>query len=361
MLGMRRPMRARMAIAALAVAAGACIRDPFPNGDAPPAAADPGASTRWGIVIHGGAGVMSRANLSPEREAAVRAALERALRAGHGVLAPGGSSLDAVTAAVVVLEDSPLFNAGKGAVFTHDGRNELDAAVMNGRTLTAGAVAGLTRVKNPILLARRVMERSRHVMMIGAGAEAFAEREGLELVDPSYFHTEERWKALQRALDAERDAGTALDGGRSSRLELSPDGKLGTVGAVALDRKGDLAAATSTGGLTNKRFGRVGDVPIIGAGTYAGPACAVSATGHGEYFIRYTVAHDICARALYQRVPVAEAARTVVKDVLVRAGGEGGVIAMDQRGAPTMIFNTSGMYRGYLGPDGAAQVAIFEQ
>ena len=347
-------MRASLAIAAVLVFAG-CIRDPFPSSggaSAPPT---------WGLVIHGGAGVITRASLTPEREKAVRAALEQSLREGHAILARGGASLDAVTAAVVVLEDSPLFNAGKGAVFTHDGRNELDAAVMNGRTLAAGAVAGLTRVKNPIRLARRVMENSKHVMMIGAGAEVFAQQQGIELVDPSYFYTEERWKSLQRALDAERDAGAAPDGGSRSELGEQPDAKLGTVGAVALDQQGALAAATSTGGTTNKRYGRVGDVPIIGAGTYASPECAVSATGHGEYFIRYTVAHDICARAQYQAIPVAEAARIVVKEVLVRAGGEGGVIAMDGRGMPTLVFNSAGMYRGYMGPDGAARVAIYEQ
>jgi beta-aspartyl-peptidase (threonine type) len=354
-------MRASIAIAGLALALAACIGTVDPVRDPVPPRAGASDAPAWGLVIHGGAGVITRASLSAEREAAARGALEQALRAGHAVLARGGSSLDAVTAAVVVLEDSPLFNAGKGAVFTHDGRNELDAAIMNGRTLAAGAVAGLTRVKNPVLLARRVMERSRHVMMIGAGAEVFAEQQGLELVEPSYFYTEDRWKALQRALEAERDAGTALDGGPRSHFEPTSDAKLGTVGAVAMDRQGDLAAGTSTGGLTNKRFGRVGDVPIIGAGTYASPDCAVSATGQGEYFIRYTVAHDICARAKYQGVPVADAARTVVKDVLVRAGGEGGVIAMDGRGTPTMVFNSAGMYRGYIGADGTPQVAIYER
>lgn len=323
---------------------------------------------RWGIVIHGGAGVIQRESLSPEREAALRAVLTESLQAGHALLAKGGSSLDAVTAAVRVLEDSPLFNAGKGAVFTHDGKNELDAAIMNGRTREAGSVAGLRHVKNPIVLARAVMEKSPHVMMIGAGAEEFARQQGVELVPESYFHTEERWRSLQRALEAEKErqqapAEQGQPQGPSSFWER-PEGrehKFGTVGAVALDPSGDLAAATSTGGMTNKRFGRVGDVPIIGAGTYANERCAVSATGHGEYFIRYTVARDICARMEYLGLPLSEAAHQVVMDVLVKAGGEGGVIAMDARGNVAMPFNSVGMYRGYMGADGAPTVAIFKE
>ncbi|WP_430384165.1 isoaspartyl peptidase/L-asparaginase family protein [Archangium violaceum] len=323
---------------------------------------------RWGIVIHGGAGVIKRESLSPEREAAVRAVLNEALQAGHSVLAKGGSSLDAVTAAVRVMEDSPLFNAGKGAVFTHDGKNELDAAIMNGRTRAAGAVAGLHHVKNPITLARAVMEKSPHVMMIGAGAEEFAKQQGVELVPESYFHTEERWESLQRALEAEKKqqqapAEQGQPQGPSAFWEhpAGREHKFGTVGAVALDQAGNLAAGTSTGGMTNKRFGRVGDVPVIGAGTYANERCAVSATGHGEYFIRYTVARDICSRMEYLELPLLEAANQVVLDVLVKAGGEGGVIAMDAQGNVAMPFNSAGMYRGYMGPDGVASVAIFKE
>ncbi|NTX05177.1 isoaspartyl peptidase/L-asparaginase family protein [Myxococcus sp. CA040A] len=318
---------------------------------------------RWGLVIHGGAGVISRENLSAEREAEVRAVLQQALQAGHSVLAQGGSSLDAVTAAIRILEDSPHFNAGKGAVFNHDGINELDAAIMDGTTRAAGAVAGLRHVKNPIELARRVMEKSPHVMMMGEGAESFAKAQGVELVDAKYFFTEERWQSLQRALEKER--ATPAPGQPSSSLRpgydpVTGDHKFGTVGAVALDQAGNLAAGTSTGGMTNKRYGRVGDAPIIGAGTYADPRCAVSATGHGEFFIRYTVARDICARVEYQELPLPEAANVVVHDVLVKAGGEGGVIAMDREGNVAMPFNSSGMYRGYVGQDGQPHVAIFK-
>jgi beta-aspartyl-peptidase (threonine type) len=328
----------------------------------------PKQAPRWGIVIHGGAGVIQRESLTPEREAAVRAVLTEALQAGHSLLAKGGTSLDAVTAAIRVMEDSPLFNAGKGAVFTHDGKNELDAAIMNGRTREAGAVAGLRHVKNPITLARAVMEKSPHVMMVGEGAEAFAKQQGVELVPESYFYTEERWQALQRALEAEKQQQrTPPEQGQPqgpSAFQETPDGsdhKFGTVGAVALDQAGNLAAGTSTGGMTNKRFGRVGDSPVIGAGTYADPRCAVSATGHGEYFIRYGVARDICARVEYQDLPVLEAANQVVLDVLVKAGGEGGVIAMDSQGNVAAPFNSAGMYRGYMGPEGTPAVAIFKE
>ncbi|MDQ3389292.1 MAG: isoaspartyl peptidase/L-asparaginase [Gemmatimonadota bacterium] len=325
-------------------------------------AATPAPGANWGIVIHGGAGTMTRAGMTPEREAEYRAALTAALQAGHAVLAAGGGSLDAVTAAVRLMEDSPLFNAGKGAVFTHEGKNELDAAIMYGPTRAAGAVAGLRRVKNPIDLARAVMERSPHVMMIGEGAEGFAQAQGIELVLESYFHTDARWQSLQRTLEQERaGAGTAALPDGASEIPGSDDRKFGTVGAVALDRQGNLSAATSTGGMTNKRWGRVGDVPVIGAGTYASPGCAVSATGHGEFFIRYTVARDICARMEYQGAGLEAAANTVVMDVLVDAGGEGGVIAMDSRGNHAMPFNSSGMYRGYMGSDGRATVAIFKE
>ncbi|HTL37356.1 MAG TPA: isoaspartyl peptidase/L-asparaginase [Kofleriaceae bacterium] len=293
---------------------------------------------KWGLVLHGGAGTISRDKLTPEREAVMRADLERALREAHGVLAAGGSSADAVTAAIVILEDSPYFNAGKGAVFTHDGVNELDAAIMVGKTRAAGAVAGVRTVKNPIKLARAVMEEGRHVMLSGAGADAFARVAGVETVDPSYFRTEERWQELQQALKED---------------------KFGTVGVVALDKAGGLAAGTSTGGLTNKRWGRVGDSPIIGAGTYADDRCGVSATGHGELFIRYTVARDICARVEYSGVSLAQAAHDVVEDELVKAQGEGGVIAMDAQGHWALTFNTPGMYRGYITDEGIPHVDIY--
>jgi beta-aspartyl-peptidase (threonine type) len=317
---------------------------------------------RWGVVIHGGAGNIDPETLAPERQAEYRATLESALRAAHHVLAQNGTSVDAVTAAILVLEDSPLFNAGKGAVFTHEGKNEMDAAIMNGHTQAAGAVAAVQRVKNPILLARSVMETSPHVLMIGEGAEALAKERGVPLVDPSYFYTEQRWKQLERAWKAEKQGGGPLSrrvpDGASEGSEAG-EYKFGTVGAVALDKHGNLAAGTSTGGMTNKRTGRVGDSPIVGAGTYANPTCAVSGTGHGEFFLRYTVAHDICARAQYQGIPVEEAARAVVMDVLVKAGGEGGIIAMDGRGHATMVFNTKSMYRGTMGPDGVPTVSVF--
>ncbi len=323
--------------------------------------APPARKPQWGIVIHGGAGVIRRDMLSPEKEAAYRAKLTESLQAGHAVLARGGSSLDAVGAALRILEDSPLFNAGKGAVFNHDGQNELDAAIMDGRTLRAGAVAGLHHVKNPIDLARKVMENSAHVMMVGDGAEAFAREQGIELVPAEYFRTEERWEQLQKALEKEKASPGKPSSLQPSRDPATGEEKFGTVGAVALDQAGNLAAGTSTGGMTNKRYGRVGDSPIIGAGTYANAHCAVSGTGHGEFFIRYTVARDICARMEYQQLPLQESANAMVMDVLVKAGGEGGVIAMDAQGNVAMPFNSPGMYRGYMGEDGTPHVAIFQE
>lgn len=303
------------------------------------------------LVIHGGAGVI-KADLTPEKEKLVRADLEAALNAGNAVLKSGGSSLDAVTRAILVLENSPRFNAGKGAVFTHDGKNELDAAIMDGATLRAGAIAGVQNVKNPVLLARAVMEKSPHVFLTGSGAEAFAKTVGIELVDPSWFRTEERWQQLQGALKAEaKNQPSAL--GRMIHY--------GTVGAVAVDRQGHLAAATSTGGMTNKRWGRVGDSPIIGAGTYANARCAVSATGWGEYYIRAVAAHDICARVEYAKQPIAQAAKEVVMEVIPKLGGDGGVIALDADGNVAMPFNTDGMYRGWVDRDGKVHVAILAQ
>lgn len=314
-------------------------------GIAPPVAAT-------ALVIHGGAGTLSRAELTPEIESQVRAALNAALDAGQTVLDAEGSALDAVEAAIVVLEDSPLFNAGRGAVFNAAGVNELDASIMDGATLRAGAVAGLHRTRNPVRLARAVMEQSRHVMLIGEGAEAFGQSVGIQMVEPSYFHTEHRWKQLLEAR-AKEQAGAAL--------ALPPSAYFGTVGAVALDRSGRLAAATSTGGMTNKRWGRVGDAPIIGAGTYANAYCAVSATGWGEFFIRLNVAHDICARVVYRGDRLARAADEVVLKRVPALGGDGGVIALDAKGRIAMPFSTSGMYRASIDRNGKRHVAIFRE
>lgn len=315
------------------------------------------------LVMHGGAGKITRASLPPEMEKQYRATLEEALRKGHAILAKGGTSLDAVEASIRILEDSPLFNAGKGAVFTHEGRNELDAAIMDGSNKKAGAVAGVTIIRNPISAARAVMEKSPHVMMAGHGAELFATTMGLEIVDPSYFWTEKRWKALQQELlQEQRDAS-----GPHASLERAPysepeEKKFGTVGAVALDSGGNLAAGTSTGGTTNKRYGRIGDSPVIGAGTYAAnDSCAVSATGAGEFFIRWSVAYDIAALMKYKGLTVEQASNEVVNQKLVAAKGDGGVIALDRKGNFAMPFNTEGMYRGYIGADGVPHVAIFKE
>jgi beta-aspartyl-peptidase (threonine type) len=331
-----------------------------------PAVAPAAAEPRIGMVIHGGAGTITRGSMTLEREAQYRATLEQALQTGYRILAAGGTSLDAVEATVRVMEDSPLFNAGKGAVFTAEGRNELDASIMDGSTLQAGAVAGVSRVKNPITLARRVMERTPHVMMAREGAEAFAREQGLELVPESYFFTEARWNSLRDELEKEGKPVPARPAGVPREEEAALDDGhrnhgLGTVGAVALDRRGNLAAATSTGGMTMKRFGRVGDSPVIGAGTYAAAHCAVSATGHGEFFIRNVVAYDICARMTYLKVSLERAAHDVVMDKLVQQKGEGGIIALDAQGNYTMPFNSAGMYRGHVDADGRTTVGIYKE
>ena len=280
---------------------------------------------------------MDPKDFTPELEKAYLDKLQEALDSGEAVLKTGGTSLDAVVASVKVMEDSPLFNAGKGSVFSETGENEMDAAIMNGKDLSAGAVAGVRTIKNPIIAARKVIEESKHVMLVRDGAEKFAMEHGVEMADPSYFFDQKRYDAL---LEAQ---------------------KYGTVGAVALDKSGNLAAATSTGGMTNKMTGRVGDTPIIGAGTYANnKTCAVSATGHGEFFIRYTVAHDISALMEYKGLTVSEAAREVIFGKLLPVKGNGGVIAVDKEGNYTMIFNTSGMFRGYVTADGKREVAIFQ-
>jgi beta-aspartyl-peptidase (threonine type) len=294
--------------------------------------------------------------MTPELEQQYRAKLSEALLAGHAVLAKGGAALDAVESTIKILEDSPLFNAGKGAVFTHDGRNELDASIMDGKTRKAGAVAGVTIVRHPISAARAVMEKTTHVLLAGRGAEMLATQAGLEIVDPSYFWTERRWKSLQEDLVKEQGNGSA-------ELEIDTEPvayKYGTVGAVALDRAGNLAAGTSTGGMTNKRWGRIGDSPIIGAGTWADNAtCAVSSTGDGEYFIRAAAAYDVAARMQYGGRSVREAAEAVIHEAVPRLGGEGGMIALDAKGNFATPFNTPGMYRGWIGPDGKPNVALY--
>lgn len=312
------------------------------------------------LVIHGGAGTITKSSMTPEKEAAYRADLQRALDAGYQILAQGGSSLDAVTAAVTVMEDSPLFNAGKGAVYTYDGEHELDAAIMRGDTKEAGAVAGVKTVKNPILLARRVMEHSDHVMLSGRGAEQFAKEQGLELVDNRYFDTQFRLDALNKA------KGVMEKLPHQAAIRLQPEfhasWNMGTVGAVAIDRAGNLASATSTGGMTAKRYGRIGDSPVIGAGTYAdNQSCAVSATGHGEFFIRYQVAGDICARVKYSGVKAAEAADTVIQQVLKPIGGTGGVIVIDAQANVSWSFNTEGMYRAKQVEGEPAVFGIYQQ
>jgi len=306
-----------------------------------------GEASMISIAIHGGAGVITRGSMTREEEEAYRRDLGRALDAGYELLASGGSGLDAVTAAVRILEDSPLFNAGRGAVFSHEGINELDASIMDGRTLEAGAVAGVTHIRNPIDLARMVMERSQHVLLAGEGAEEFALEQGVDLVPQNYFFTERRWQQLEKA----------RTGDRYSAAEI---GYYGTVGAVALDRHGNLAAATSTGGMTNKRWGRVGDSPIIGAGTYAdNESCAVSATGSGEFFIRAVAAHEISSLMKYRGLALEEAAREVVQGKLKRIGGDGGIIAVDREGNIALEFNTEGMFRGARDSKGRREIGIY--
>lgn len=308
------------------------------------------------IVIHGGAGTITRELMSAEMESECRITLAEALRSGYDVLQRGGASLDAVEAAIRILEDSPHFNAGKGSVFTHDGTIELDASIMDGQGERAGAVAAVRRVRNPIELARCVMERSRHVMLVGEGAEAFAASHGIELVEQDYFHTPRRWEQLQKALDAEK-SGAARDESDAS----VDDDKFGTVGCVALDAQGNLAAGTSTGGMTNKQFGRVGDSPIIGAGTYASNAtCAVSGTGDGEYFIRAVAAYRVAALMESGGLGVERAAEAALEKIGA-LGGRGGLIALDRQGRFAMPFNTEGMYRGYTDDQGDAVVRIFKE
>ena len=314
--------------------------------------AQPPAGAPIAIAIHGGSGTINKGDFSEEKEREIRATLQQAVRAGHEILGSGGSSLDAVTRAITMLEDSPHFNAGKGAVFNAEGKNELDASIMDGSDLNAGAVAAVRNVRNPVLLARKVMTDSVHVMLMGDGAEQFAQNHDIAFEDDKYFFTEYRWQQLQKA----RAAGE----GNTTFLSETADRWFSTVGAVALDSDGNLAAATSTGGMTNKRWGRVGDSPIIGAGTYAdNRSCAVSATGHGEYFIRATVARDICARVQLTGASLGEAANQVVGQQLTRMGGDGGIIAVDPQGNIALTFNTPGMYRASIDTEGKVYVAIY--
>ncbi|WP_181305801.1 isoaspartyl peptidase/L-asparaginase family protein [Rufibacter sp. XAAS-G3-1] len=320
-------------------------------------------TTKYVLVIHGGAGTILKKDMTPEKEAAYTAALTQALQAGYSLLKQGKSSLDAIEATIHVLEDSPLFNAGKGAVFTHDGKNELDASIMDGKTLGAGAVAGVTNVRNPISAARAVMEKSEHVMMVGPGAEKFAKEAGLEIVAPAYFFTESRWEGLQKAIQ-EDSTKSQLDHDGKTALKmgiLNKDNKFGTVGAVALDNRGNLAAGTSTGGMTNKKYGRVGDAPIIGAGTYANnQTVGISCTGWGEFYIRSVVAHDISALMEYKNLSVADASQQVL-DKVGKLGGDGGLIALDKNGRVATPFNTEGMYRGTITADGKIEVKIYKE
>lgn len=311
----------------------------------------------FGIVIHGGAGTILKKNMTPEMEAAYRATLEEAIRTGHAILKAGGSSKEAVEKTIHVMENSPLFNAGKGAVLTADTTIELDASFMDGATLDAGAIAGVQTIKNPISAAIAVMEDSPHVMLSGKGAESFAEVQGLALVAPEYFYTERRQQALERVKARENQ--TALNSEEAAYLRAQ---RRGTVGCVALDQSGNLAAGTSTGGMTNKKWNRIGDAPIIGAGTYANNAsCAISATGWGEYFIRAVVAHDIAALMEYKGLSIQEAAKIVIHDKVGKLGGDGGIVGIDNKGQIAMEMNTAGMYRAHMDGEGNLTVKIYAE
>jgi beta-aspartyl-peptidase (threonine type) len=318
-------------------------------------------ASKYVMVIHGGAGTILKSTMTPEKEKAYTEGLTQALKAGFAKIKDGKSSLDAVQAAINVMEDNPLFNAGKGAVFTHDGRNEMDAAIMDGKTLAAGAVAGVSTVRNPINAARAVMEKSEHVMMAGVGADKFAKEAGCKIVDPKYFYTEERWKGLQEAIKEDSLKSKLDHSFNVPKLgTINHDYKFGTVGAVALDLNGNLAAGTSTGGMTNKKYGRIGDAPIIGAGTYANNnSVGISCTGWGEFYIRNVVAHDLSALMEYKGLSVEAAGKMVIKKV-GDMGGDGGLIALDKYGNVAMPFNTEGMYRGTVTSDGKIEIHIYK-
>ncbi len=312
------------------------------------------------MVIHGGAGGMNRENMSAEKIKIWKNKLSKALNKGYEILENGKPALDAVETAINTMENDSFFNAGKGAVFTHDGKNEMDASIMNGNNKNAGAMAGVSTIKNPITGARAVMEQSKHVMLARNGAQMFANKVGLNTVSPEYFFTQARYEShLERLPESQQDS---LEGYNGAYSNFKEKNKLGTVGAVALDRDGNLAAGTSTGGMTNKKFGRIGDSPIIGAGTYAdNNTCAVSATGHGEYFIRNSVAHDVSAMLEYTQVPLKKAAHQVIHDKLMALGGKGGIICLDQYGNIATPFNTNGMFRGFKKSSGQSKVQIFKK
>jgi L-asparaginase / beta-aspartyl-peptidase len=326
-------------------------------------------NSNFAIVLHGGAGTILKENMSPDLEQQYRSKLAEALQAGYDTLSHGGSSVDAVVMAIRVLEDSPLFNAGKGSVFTADGKNEMDASIMNGQTLKAGSVAGVRKIKNPIMAALCVMERSQHVMMVGPGAEKFAKTCKCDTADASYFFEQHRWDQLQKIKKTDKselDHGNRIEAEKGHLVpppneEPYPDQKFGTVGVAALDQYGNIAAGTSTGGMTNKKYGRVGDSPIIGAGTYANnKTCAVSCTGYGEYFMRSVVAYDISALMEYKGLTLQEACNEVVYKKLIDIGGEGGLVAIDAHGNIAMPFNSAGMYRGYMKSNGEQDVLIYK-
>jgi len=323
---------------------------------------------KFTLVIHGGAGTILKKNMTAEKELAYKDKLKEALSAGHAILNKGGSSIDAVEAAIIVMEDSPLFNAGKGAVFTNEGKNEMDASIMDGQTLEAGSVAMVNTIKNPISAARAVMEESPHVMMVGEGAVKFAREQELELVDSSYFYDEKRYQqwqnikgSIETQMDHSEERAENTQDQFNAEFKEPIDEKFGTVGAVALDKNGNLAAGTSTGGMTNKMYGRVGDSPIIGAGTYANnKTCGVSSTGHGEYFIRAVVAYDISSIMEHKGVSLQEAADEVIHNKLPKLGGAGGIISVDKDGNFSLTFNTEGMYRGSIREDGVPKVSIYK-
>lgn len=329
-----------------------------PMSDTTAPSSEAAAPPAYAMVIHGGAGTILEADMTEERAAGIQAAMEAAMDAGETVLKAGGTAADAVEQTIWVMEDSPYFNAGKGAVFTNAGINEMDASFMTGHDQNAGAVGGVTTVKHPISAARAVLDKSEHVLLTGKGATDFATEQGLEIVDPAYFRTEDRWNSLQRALEGEKVEQEKIQG---HRIMAEIDHKYGTVGCVALDKSGNIAAGTSTGGMTNKRYNRLGDSPIIGAGTYADNAtCGVSCTGWGEYFIRYAVAYDVHARMAYGGASLEEAANAVIHQTLEKAGGTGGLIALDAKGNITMPFNTPGMYRAYLKAGEARVIKFYE-
>jgi L-asparaginase / beta-aspartyl-peptidase len=317
---------------------------------------------KWAVVLHGGAGTIDRKSMDPKMETAYKASLNAALQAAAGMLAGGGKALDAVEQAIKLMEDDPLFNAGRGAVFTAEGKNELDSSIMDGATLAAGAVAGVTRTRHPISLARAVMEKTPHVLLMGPGADAFGREAGLEQVDPSFFFTERRWEELVKELEKQKRPIPARPKSAPAKaaIDAGPAHEFGTTGVVALDRSGNVAAGTSTGGMTAKRPGRVGDSPIIGAGTYASnESCAVSGTGTGEYFIRLTIAREICALVQYRGMSLQAAADELIQKRLGNLKGGGGVIAIRPNGEMAWSFNTSGMYRARLAEGGKPQISIY--